>query len=46
LHMHYFNPYTTIGPLECGVIVSNILFGVVTMQAGIYYRKYPHDRCL
>ena len=38
------NPHTTVGPLEGGVFVANLLFGVVTSQVDIYYRKYPHDR--
>jgi len=42
--MRDFDPYTTVGLLEGGVIVSNILFGAVTMQVDVYYRKYPHDR--
>jgi hypothetical protein len=42
--MSGFNPHTTAGPLEGAVIVSNLLFGVVTSQVDIYYRKYPHDR--
>ena len=44
LDMGDFNPHTTVGSLEGGVIVSNLLFGVVTMQVDVYYRKFPHDR--
>jgi hypothetical protein len=33
----------TMGALECGVMISNMLFGCVTMQVFIYYQNYPHD---
>ena len=33
-----------LGAIECGVMVSNLLFGFVTMQAFFYYQKYPGDR--
>lgn len=35
----------TIGALEIGVFLSYILFGVETMQAYIYYGRFPDD-CL
>jgi len=38
------HPHTTVGALEGGVIVANLLFGVLTMQVDIYYRKFPKDR--
>jgi hypothetical protein len=42
--MDDFNPTTTVGALEGGIIVTNLLFGTFTMQVHIYYRKFPHDR--
>ncbi|KIM78604.1 hypothetical protein PILCRDRAFT_824236 [Piloderma croceum F 1598] len=39
-----FDPNTTVGALEGGVLVSNLLFGIVTMQVYLYYQKYPRDR--
>jgi len=39
-----FDPNTTVGALEGGVLVSNLLFGIVTMQVYLYYQKYPLDR--
>jgi hypothetical protein len=41
--MDDFNPITTVGALEGGIIVTNLLFGTFTMQVHIYYRKFPHD---
>ena len=38
-----FDPNTTIGALEGGAVVSNLLFGFVTMQVYFYYQKYPRD---
>jgi hypothetical protein len=41
--MDNFNPSSTIGALEGGIIVTNLLFGTFTMQVHIYYRKFPQD---
>jgi len=41
-----FDPHTSFGPLHCGVVVANILFGILTLQANVYYKKFPHDRRL
>lgn len=34
----------TTGALESGVMISNLLFGCLTMQIYAYYQNYPHDR--
>lgn len=33
----------TIGALEIGVFISTFLFGVITVQAHIYFRRFPND---
>ncbi|KAJ6571657.1 hypothetical protein B0H19DRAFT_1064721 [Mycena capillaripes] len=38
-----FNPDTTLGAYELGVLVSYILFGVTTTQMYIYYHRFPDD---
>ncbi|KAJ7306816.1 hypothetical protein DFH08DRAFT_514988 [Mycena albidolilacea] len=38
-----FNPHTTIGAFLIGVLVSYVLFGVVTAQTYIYYGRFPDD---
>ncbi|KAJ6571656.1 hypothetical protein B0H19DRAFT_1372661 [Mycena capillaripes] len=38
-----FNPDTTLGAYELGVLASYILFGVTTTQVYIYYRRFPDD---
>ncbi|KAJ7306807.1 hypothetical protein DFH08DRAFT_975843 [Mycena albidolilacea] len=38
-----FNPHTTIGAFLIGVLVSYVLFGVVTAQTYIYYCRFPDD---
>ncbi|KAF8150473.1 hypothetical protein K438DRAFT_1988432 [Mycena galopus ATCC 62051] len=37
------NLNTTLGALEIGVVVSCVLFGVTTLQAYIYYTRFPDD---
>ncbi|TFK67109.1 hypothetical protein BDN72DRAFT_843485 [Pluteus cervinus] len=34
---------STIGALEIGVFMSTFLFGIATVQAYIYYRRFPKD---
>ncbi|KAJ7689492.1 hypothetical protein B0H17DRAFT_1202374 [Mycena rosella] len=41
--MASFNPNTTLGAYEIGVLTSYALFGVTTIQAYIYYGRFPHD---
>ncbi|KAF7338805.1 hypothetical protein MSAN_02203100 [Mycena sanguinolenta] len=38
-----FNGDTTIGAYQIGVLVSYVLFGVTTMQAYIYFGRFPDD---
>ncbi|KAJ6571652.1 hypothetical protein B0H19DRAFT_1130590, partial [Mycena capillaripes] len=38
-----FNPDTTLGAYELGVLASYILFGVATTQVYIYYHRFPDD---
>ncbi|KAJ7932878.1 hypothetical protein B0H13DRAFT_771497 [Mycena leptocephala] len=38
-----FNPHTTIGAFQIGVLVSYVLFGVTTTQTYIYYSRFPND---
>ncbi|KAF7342410.1 O-methylsterigmatocystin oxidoreductase [Mycena venus] len=38
-----FNPHSTIGAYQIGVLISYILFGVTTTQAYIYYSRFPDD---
>ena len=33
----------TIGVMVCGIMISNLLFGCLTMQVFTYYQDYPHD---
>lgn len=35
-----------LGSMECGCMISCVLFGLVTMQAFFYYKKYSQDRFL
>ncbi|KAF7351214.1 hypothetical protein MSAN_01552500 [Mycena sanguinolenta] len=41
--MASFNPQTTIGAFELGVLLSYILLGVTTTQVYIYYSRFPSD---
>jgi len=41
--MEPFNPDTTIGAYQIGVLVSYLLFGVTTAQVYIYYSRFPDD---
>jgi hypothetical protein len=36
--------HPTIGTLEIGSFISVFLFGVVTVQTHMYYRRFPEDR--
>ncbi|KAF7348654.1 hypothetical protein MVEN_01383800 [Mycena venus] len=38
-----FNPHTTLGAYQIGVVVSYMLFGVTTTQTYIYYTRFPKD---
>ncbi|KAJ7857286.1 hypothetical protein B0H14DRAFT_3864767 [Mycena olivaceomarginata] len=38
-----FNPHLIIGASEIGVLISYALFGVTTVQAYIYYGRFPND---
>ncbi|KAF7369546.1 hypothetical protein MVEN_00284500 [Mycena venus] len=38
-----FNPNTSLGGLQIGVLVSYVLFGVTTTQTYIYYSRFPQD---
>jgi hypothetical protein len=38
-----FNPHATIGALEIGVLLSAFLFGIVTVQTFMYFKKFPND---
>ncbi|KAF7348633.1 hypothetical protein MVEN_01381300 [Mycena venus] len=38
-----FNPDVTIGAFQIGVLVSYVLFGVMTTQMYIYYTRFPDD---
>jgi hypothetical protein len=38
-----FNPHATIGALEIGVLLSSFLFGIVTVQTFMYFKKFPND---
>jgi hypothetical protein len=44
--MANFNSKITLGALLDGVILANILFGILTVQAHVYYRTFPQDRLL
>lgn len=33
----------TIGALVVGVFVSSFLFGIITVQVHIYFRRFPDD---
>ncbi|KAM5541046.1 hypothetical protein V8D89_005357 [Ganoderma adspersum] len=35
---------STYGALFIGVLVSAVLFGVITLQAFVYFQHYPADR--
>ncbi|KAJ7439363.1 hypothetical protein FB451DRAFT_1377974 [Mycena latifolia] len=41
--MASFNPNTTIGAYEIGVLTSYALFGVTTIQVYVYYSRFPRD---
>ncbi|KAJ7439376.1 hypothetical protein FB451DRAFT_1570000 [Mycena latifolia] len=41
--MASFNPNTTLGAYEIGVLTSYALFGVTTIQAYVYYSRFPQD---
>ncbi|KAJ7336267.1 hypothetical protein DFH08DRAFT_878289 [Mycena albidolilacea] len=38
-----FNPHLILGACEIGVLISYALFGVTTVQAYIYYGRFPND---
>ncbi|KAJ7886340.1 hypothetical protein B0H13DRAFT_2535094 [Mycena leptocephala] len=38
-----FNPNITIGAYQIGVLISYVLFGVMTTQTYIYYSRFPDD---
>ncbi|KAJ6585252.1 hypothetical protein B0H19DRAFT_981388 [Mycena capillaripes] len=38
-----FNANTTLGAYQIGVLVSYVLFGVMTTQTYIYYSRFPED---
>ncbi|KAJ6571615.1 hypothetical protein B0H19DRAFT_1064682 [Mycena capillaripes] len=38
-----FNPIGTLGAFQIGVLVSCVLFGVLTTQTYIYYSRFPDD---
>ncbi|KAJ7826073.1 hypothetical protein B0H14DRAFT_3874172 [Mycena olivaceomarginata] len=38
-----FNPNTTLGAYQIGVLVSYVLFGVTTAQTYVYYGRFPDD---
>lgn len=39
-----FDLNSSIGAVECGAMISNLLFGFVTKQVFVYYQNYPRDR--
>ncbi|KAJ7642913.1 hypothetical protein B0H17DRAFT_1216281 [Mycena rosella] len=39
-----FDPNSTVGALEIGVLVSYVLFGFTTLQTYIYFTRFPDDR--
>ncbi|KAJ7906310.1 hypothetical protein B0H13DRAFT_1716324 [Mycena leptocephala] len=41
--MASFDPNTTLGAYELGVLISYTLLGVTTTQAYIYYSRFPND---
>ncbi|KAJ6487890.1 hypothetical protein C8R45DRAFT_260277 [Mycena sanguinolenta] len=43
MSMASFNPHTTLGAYEVGVLVSYILLGVTTTQAYMYWSRFPND---
>lgn len=38
-----FQPAMILGALEIGTLISAFLFGLLTLQTYIYYRKFEHD---
>ncbi|KAJ7118435.1 hypothetical protein C8R43DRAFT_1036276 [Mycena crocata] len=38
-----FNPDTTLGFLEIGILLSYALFGLTTAQTYTYYKRFPND---
>ncbi|KAJ7020865.1 hypothetical protein C8F04DRAFT_1403338 [Mycena alexandri] len=41
--MSSFDPNTTLGALQIGVLISYVLFGIMTSQTYIYYRHFTDD---
>ncbi|KAJ7728331.1 hypothetical protein B0H16DRAFT_1777737 [Mycena metata] len=41
--MSSFDPKTILGPFEVGILISYVLFGVMTSQTYIYYRRFIDD---
>ncbi|KAF8148391.1 hypothetical protein B0H34DRAFT_802933 [Crassisporium funariophilum] len=39
-----FDAHGTLGALSVGVLISCFLFGIVTVQAYIYYTRFPEDQ--
>ncbi|TFK62361.1 hypothetical protein BDN72DRAFT_393382 [Pluteus cervinus] len=37
------SPYNTVGALQVGVLISMFLFGIATLQAHVYVRKFAED---
>jgi len=38
-----FNLNNTVGAIEIGVLISTFLFGVISCQTWVYYRRFPKD---
>ncbi|KAJ7725638.1 hypothetical protein DFH07DRAFT_250975 [Mycena maculata] len=38
-----FDPKLTLGALEIGVLISYCLFGLTTLQAYMYFQRFPQD---
>ncbi|PPQ82697.1 hypothetical protein CVT26_001128 [Gymnopilus dilepis] len=38
-----FNPQSTLGALLIGLLISCCLFGITTIQAHMYYSRFPQD---
>lgn len=41
--VHILDLNDTVGAMEIGVLVSAFLFGVISCQTWVYYRKFPTD---
>ncbi|CAA7270139.1 unnamed protein product [Cyclocybe aegerita] len=39
-----FDAHGTLGALSVGVLISSFLFGIVTVQAYVYYTRFPEDQ--